>query len=901
MKNNMPVTETEHHMEEGSILVSKTDLKGTITYANAEFVRISGFTEQELLGQSHNIVRHPDMPPEAFDDLWKTVKAGRGWSGIVKNRCKNGDYYWVYANVIPIVDQGRVVEFMSVRTKPSRRQIAEAEKLYQSVRENKASLQPGGLARLGVALDALSLKRTMRVGGLLNIAVLGGCAALLMAGQAPELVAWVLGVSGVLTLAFVFWLGGRIFSPLEYARTKLDQVLQGQYFDWTETDRTDEVGLLLRTIKSVQVRLGFDVMDAREKATSALRIQAALDHASTNVMMADQNDRIIYMNLAVEKMFRSAESDLRAVIPGFDANTLMGANIDVFHKAPEHQRRILERLSGTHVSQLAVGGRHFQIIANPVTDASGQRLGTVVEWADRTAEVFAQQQIQDLMGGARNGDFSKRIDVSGKTGFEKILGDGLNQIAEDTDLTFKDFGRVIQGMANGDLTRQTAYADYQGVYGSFRANLIATQTKLSEVFEQIREAADFIYNSSQEIAAGNNNLSQRAEEQASSLEETASSMEELTGTVKNNADNANQANQVATSARQLATRGGDVVHRTVAAMGEINASSSKIANIIGTIDEIAFQTNLLALNASVEAARAGEQGRGFAVVATEVRNLAQRSAKAAKESRELIQNSQEKVQAGSSLVTESGRMLEEIVSSVQKVGDLVSEITAASREQADGIQQVNLAVSQMDEITQQNAALAEEASAASVSMCEQAHNMVQLLAFFKTSGDGRHSTEHPPKGRGKPGKSGGGGGAGIDFSIAKGKHLAWKARIGDFLAGRETLTLAQAVSPRDCDLGKWLYGEGMKQYGYLPEMDELEKQHAEMHGLVKSIIGSKERGDTGRAQSDFQRMQRLSDQVVHLLARIEGRVTGNPPSAPRNMAPPKPAFGGQGDDEWEEF
>jgi len=756
MKINMPVTDHEHHMEEGTILVSKTDLKGTITYANAEFVRINGYSEQELLGQNHNIVRHPDMPPEAFEDLWKTVKSGRGWNGIVKNRCKNGDYYWVYANVIPIVNQGRVTEYMSVRTKPSRRQIAEAEKLYQAIRENNASLYPTGLARLGVALNRQSMKRAMQVGGLLNLALLGGCAALLLAGHAPELVAGILGVSGIVTLAFVFWLGSRIFGPLEYARQKMNQVLQGQYFDWTETNRTDEIGLLLRTIKSVQVRLGFDLMDAREKAASALRVKAALDHVSTNVMTADQNYRIIYMNPAVEKMFAGAETDLRSVIPGFDAGRLMGANIDVFHKAPEHQRRILDKLSGTHTSMVAVAGHHFQIIANPVTDAAGQRLGTVVEWADRTAEVFTQEQIKQLMKGARNGDFSTRIDVTGKTGFEKILGEGLNQIADDTDLTFKDFGRVIQGMANGDLTRQTAYADYQGIYGSCRANLVVTQTKLSEVFEQIREAADFIYNSSQEIAAGNNNLSQRAEEQASSLEETASSMEELTGTVKNNADNANQANQVASTARQLATKGGEVVQRTVAAMGEINASSSKIANIIGTIDEIAFQTNLLALNASVEAARAGEQGRGFAVVAMEVRNLAQRSAKAAKESRELIQNSQEKVQAGSALVTESGRMLEEIVSSVQKVGDLVSEITAASREQADGIQQVNQAVSQMDEITQQNAALAEEASAASVSMCEQARNMVQLLSFFKTHAE-QAQTETPRHGP-HPARSGRGGG-----------------------------------------------------------------------------------------------------------------------------------------------
>ncbi len=222
------------------------------------------------------------------------------------------------------------------------------------------------------------------------------------------------------------------------------------------------------------------------------------------------------------------------------------------------------------------------------------------------------------------------------------------------------------------------------------------------------------------------------EQQASSLQETASSMEELTSTVRDNADNAQQANQVAASARQLAERGGEVVHNAIDAMGQINTASSKIAEIIGVIDAIAFQTNLLALNASVEAARAGEQGRGFAVVATEVRNLAGRSATAAKEIKELIQDSAGKVQAGSELVNQSGETLGEIVTGVKKVGDIIAEIAAASAEQAAGIDQVNQAITSMDEVTQQNAALAEQTSAASSSLYDKAQEMERMMAFFET-------------------------------------------------------------------------------------------------------------------------------------------------------------------------
>jgi methyl-accepting chemotaxis protein len=289
---------------------------------------------------------------------------------------------------------------------------------------------------------------------------------------------------------------------------------------------------------------------------------------------------------------------------------------------------------------------------------------------------------------------------------------------------------IAQGIADGDLT-QVIEVDSDNETGQLLAALKEMNASLVNTVSEVRISTDTIATASSEIAAGNLDLSSRTEEQAASLEETASSMEELTSTVKQNADNARQANQMVVSASDYAVKGGRVVAQVVDTMGSIKESSRKIVDIIGVIDGIAFQTNILALNAAVEAARAGEQGRGFAVVASEVRSLAQRSAAAAKEIKGLIGDSVEKVDAGGRLVDETGETMNQIVTAVKQVADIMSEIAAASAEQSSGIEQVNIAITQMDEVTQQNAALVEEAAAASSSMQDQAANLARTVAVFK--------------------------------------------------------------------------------------------------------------------------------------------------------------------------
>ncbi len=382
----------------------------------------------------------------------------------------------------------------------------------------------------------------------------------------------------------------------------------------------------------------------------------------------------------------------------------------------------LPALGDNRLTVMELEDKKYSVVLQPVTGPGDKALAHLVTARDYTESYDRQQGI--TLGSIGITLVVLLLSVIGFSLYLKRAFRPLNTV-------MKTMGQI----AEGDLTAEINVTTRDET-GQLLDALRSMNSQLNRIVNNVREGASNIVDSSREISKGNNNLSVRTEEQASSLEETASSMEQMTSTVKQNADNARQANQLADVAREAASKGALSNTNTISAIEEVRDSSRKIADIIGVIDEIAFQTNLLALNAAVEAARAGEQGRGFAVVATEVRNLAQRSAGAAKEIKELINDSVEKVEIGSSMVEQSGETLAEIVNSIKKVSDVVAEIAAASQEQSDGIDQVNKAIMQMDEMTQQNAALVEQSAAASHEMEEQAHSLSQLMDYFKLSSTG---------------------------------------------------------------------------------------------------------------------------------------------------------------------
>jgi methyl-accepting chemotaxis protein len=508
-----------------------------------------------------------------------------------------------------------------------------------------------------------------------------------------EVTTWRNLTAGITALALAFalalsWLITRSLSaPLARAVAVFGNISAGKYDNEIDRDGTDEAGQVLLALDDMQGKLRTQIESERSFAAENSRIRQALDKVSTSVVLADAQYKVIYVNDTAQALFARTQHEIRKTLPNFDAARLRGSDMGVLSIDPNNMRRILDNLVGSDAHERTLGACTFRTVASPVLNDRGERIGTVVEWTDRTQEVGVEKEMQNMLSAVVSGDLLKRIDLNGKTAFFESMSRGVNQLADN----------------------------------------------MAEVVSKVKAVASEVHRGADEISSGNANLSQRTEEQSSSLEETASSMEEMTTTVKQNADNAGQANQLAMAARDQAEKGGSVVSQAVKAMADINDASKKIADIIGVIDDIAFQTNLLALNAAVEAARAGEQGRGFAVVASEVRSLAGRSATAAKEIKELIQDSVKKVEDGSVLVTQSGQTLEKIVASVKKVSDIVAEIAAASREQSSGIEQVNRAVMQMDELTQQNAALVEEATAASQAMAEQVRGLNEMLARYRVA------------------------------------------------------------------------------------------------------------------------------------------------------------------------
>lgn len=679
-KTKLITAQQEESALNNALGVAELSVDGKFVHSNDEFLAALGYTKEEIIGRDQLSIVCPDQTSSCKTAIKRMLESVSPFTENVCRLSKTGERFWFKTTFVPVTNAEQQVFKVMMYS-------------FDITTELKQKLDLEG------RMEAISRAQAMiefDVQG--NILAFNQKFTEVMGYTAQELV----GKHHSLLVS------DKYKSSPEYNQL-WDKLRSGEfesgYFPrvnkfgkevWLQASYNPIIGIDGNVSRIV--KFAIDITESvkkdaerKKQAVEAVMIKHTLESSTNNLMVADNDGIITYMNPATLELMKHSAETFRSKFPQFDPNNLIGQNFDQFHKTPSHQRNLLASLKEKHATELNLGKMFFRLTANPIFDEKGVRLGSVVEWVDLTEEKQVENQIRETVEAAVGGDVTRRLDTTGVKKSAAATMDAINQL--------------LDGM--------------------------------NDILLQVREAGETINTAANEISSGNNDLSSRTEQQASNLEETASSMEQLSSTVRQNADNARQANQMSEAASLVAQRGGEVVGNVVSTMSAINESAKKIEEIITVIDGIAFQTNILALNAAVEAARAGEQGRGFAVVAGEVRNLAQRSAGAAKEIKELITDSVTKTAEGTKLVESAGATMQEIVTSVQRVTDIMSEITAASAEQSAGIDQVNDAITDMDEVTQQNAALVEEAAAAAESLVEQASNLMDAVSKYTLQGGQR--------------------------------------------------------------------------------------------------------------------------------------------------------------------
>jgi methyl-accepting chemotaxis protein len=639
-------------------------------------------------------------------------------------------------------------------------------------------------------------------------------------------------VAAAVALAFAVPSTRALVRPIAYAEQAAGRIARLELDTPIRSRSRDEFGRLIHSLGAMQDELKTRISHERELAAENLRVRMALDSASLGVMIADQTGKIVYVNPSVLKVLDDAQDELRQRLPNFALDKVLGSSFDIFHRDPVHNRSLVESLTKRHSTRISLGRAHFGLNASPIFDGDGVRVGTALEWQDRTAAANFQTELRRIVAAAQSGDLAVRLDE--RLYDERFIdvAKGVNGLMDVVSTSIEAVQAVVAGLADGDLSERVE-ADLKGLFGQLKRDTNSSVDRLAEMVGNIRQAVSAMNTAAAEIASGNSDLSSRTEQAAANLEETAAAMEELTSTVRQTAENAQQANRMARKAAEVARSGGEAVGGLVRTMGEIESASRRVADIISVIDGIAFQTNILALNAAVEAARAGEQGRGFAVVAGEVRALAQRSAAAAKEISGLIRESVVAVTHGTEQVDGTRTTIGSIVEAAGQVATLVAEISSATSEQIQGIEQVNLSLNELDQMTQQNAALVEEVSAAAHGLDDQANELSTEMTRFRLE---RKTVSDSA--------------LGLDFEAMIKGHRGWKQRLMNDLNQRgEAIDPATACVDNACPLGKWIHGEGKARFGMLPELESLRGHHARFHASAGTIAQYIRNGRAAEAEA----------------------------------------------------
>ena len=847
------VTGQELEVDEGTTIVSKTDLHGTITYVNDAFVGISGYLRDELIGQPHSIMRHPDVPKAVFKDMWQTLQSGKPWVQLVKNRCKGGEHYWVEANVSPIRENGSIVGYLSVRRRISDAQKQAAESLYKEIDAGKKSIKNGYVQTLFQRVCLINHFNPMYILvamiALMSIAgILDAVGLLHLPWQAQLVVLLVF-------FGYALFISHMLKKRINEFSLMLESMTEADFSRQVSTVGNTWVSKLASDIKKMQVQMGAAYEANRAQLNYNLRLTTALDNASTSVMVLNRANLIIFTNQSLQSLFSRNIDAFHSELSGFDVDSLNYRSIELFNEANSFNSVFSTNLLETIDKEFSLGDMVLRVVKSPVLNSANECIGSVIEWTDLTQQRKVEKTLDNALKIASKGHTDITIDTEGLDGFYLYSATNINNLLQSLNGAIEDMVHIMVDLANGNMKNRMD-KPYSGALDALKGATNVSLDNLSSIMMQIKGVSTATLDSAKESDIAANDLSDRTQVAAATLQEVNASMHAINDMQSENSQALNSVAKLANNAMHLNQTARSAMDDSINAMQSITSTSEKIEAIIGLIDGIAFQTNLLALNAAVEAARAGEHGRGFAVVAGEVRNLAGKSADAAKDIKILIHESGNKVKEGSEKVQATHAVFTEVDEGVAKISNTLSDVVLSITEQQRNVNQISNAIESLDNNLQSNAALVEESSATATVLNEQAAILNHEVQKFQLSdiSTSAHVAHFPDV-------------FGVNLSDIRQKMRMWRITAQSYLNGVNVpFDEVTGVDAAQCAVGialqKILRGDSSVQN--LPVWKKVEELHYRQHQAVKVVLETRSDGDL-----DINKMELIDEMVNEFVSVTE--------------------------------